>query len=471
MQTLQQLPMPPQSGLLGHVSELKKPDIHRQMLAWIEEYGNTFRIKLGMKDVLVLADPAQIKTVLKERPEQFRRIKSIESVFEEAGLNGIFSADGERWKHQRKLTEPMFQPSHLKSFYPKLAEITCRLESRFAMLAQVGEVVELVDEFKRYTIDVTSLLAFGEDFNAIDKGETPLSASLRDVFPTINQRIKSPVPLWRFFKTSKDKQFEQSLNEVKRFVSSCIEKQRNALSDKPELADAPENMLQVMLSEQRQDPTLTDKEIVANAVTLLLAGEDTTANTLAWMAYLVSYDSVTSGQLNTELNEHAYETLPWPIPRLPITTAIMYEAMRLKPVAPQIYMESLEDNVVSGITLKKGTPIFCMLHASGFNPELFSQPKTFDPNRWLERGGASFSQLQPFGGGTRLCPGRSLAMMEIKLAFNALFKKFTIEPQQAAEEVIEQFAFTMSPVGFNVKVKLREQSKPKPVKSEEALSR
>ena len=93
-----------------------------------------------------------------------------------------------------------------------------------------------------------------------------------------------------------------------------------------------------------------------------------------------------------------------------------------------------------------------MLHANGFDPELFADPKTYDPNRWLEQGGASFSNLQPFGAGARLCPGRSLAMMEIKLAFHALFSSFRVEPQQSQEDVVEQFAFTMSPVGFKVQI-------------------
>ncbi|MEZ8981992.1 cytochrome P450 [Vibrio splendidus] len=95
-------------------------------------------------------------------------------MFEEAGLNGIFSAEGDRWKHQRKLTEPMFQPSHLKHFYPKLSVITERLRKHFEKLSESGTVVDLVSEFKKYTVDVTSLLAFGEDFNSIEQSDTPL---------------------------------------------------------------------------------------------------------------------------------------------------------------------------------------------------------------------------------------------------------------------------------------------------------
>lgn len=453
MNSFEQLPMPPTAGLLGHVSFLKKTNIHLQLIEWTEKYGNQFRLRLGIKNVLVLSDPKLVKQLLKSRPDEFRRLKNIESVFEEAQVNGIFSAEGKSWKHQRKLTEPMFQPAHLKHFYPKLKAITSRLHQRFEKLAQSGESVELVSEFKKYTVDVTSLLAFGEDFNSIEQDHTPLSAALSDVFPVVNQRCKSPIPIWRFFKTKKDKQFDISLKKVRDFVSECIEKQKQKLAENPNLKENPENMLQIMLTEQNQDSTLTDKDIISNAITILLAGEDTTANTLAWMAFLISSDNKTSQALEQELADLGDEkVLSWPIPRAPYITAIMYEAMRLKPVAPQLYLEPMRDTKIGDLNIKKGTPIFALLHASGFDSELFESPQSFDPNRWLEKGKASFSDIQPFGSGPRLCPGRSLAIMEIKLAFHTLLQSFHIEALQPPEDVVEQFAFTMSPVGFNVRL-------------------
>ncbi|MFA0026489.1 cytochrome P450, partial [Vibrio sp. 10N.261.49.A5] len=81
---------------------------------------------------------------------------------------------------------------------------------------------------------------FGEDFNSIEQTTTPLGRSLQDVFPVINQRCKSPIPLWRFFKTRKDKQFDASLEDIGHFVSGCIEKQRARLISEPNLKDSPE---------------------------------------------------------------------------------------------------------------------------------------------------------------------------------------------------------------------------------------
>ncbi|MCL6379675.1 cytochrome P450 [Pectobacterium brasiliense] len=459
MRSIKRLPMPPTRSILGHVDYLKRSDVHLQMLRWKAQYGRFYRLRLGFTSAIVIADAECIRTIMKSRPDEFRRISSIESVFQEAGLNGVFSSEGKRWEHQRRLTEPMFQPAHLKYFYPSLRKVTSRLSDRFTMLAETGEAVVLVEEFKRYTVDITSLLAFGEDVNTLEQGENPLSQSLRHLFPMINARSGSLFPLWRYIRRERDKQFDASLSLIREYVDGFIYRQRKRLRLNPQLIEAPENMLQVMLAEQKKDGTLKDDDIVANAITLLLAGEDTTANTLAWMSFqLCSAPSVEECvfQECKEATDGAGALLPWPLPRLPWLTAVMYESMRLKPVAPLLYLEPTKNTVIDDFLIKKGTPLLLMLNASGFDDALFQQPDDFVPERWLERGRASFSDLQPFGGGPRMCPGRSLALMEIKLGFHALCGGFRVEAQQPASDVTESFAFTMSPSGFRVKLHKRE---------------
>ncbi|MBT9186073.1 cytochrome P450 [Pectobacterium punjabense] len=460
MRSIKHLPMPPTRGILGHVEYLKRHDVHLQMLRWKAQYGRFYRLRLGLTSAIVIADVEWIRTIMKSRPDEFRRISSIESVFQEAGLNGVFSSEGKRWENQRRLTEPMFQPAHLKYFYPSLRKVTARLSDRFTALAESGETIALVEEFKRYTVDITSLLAFGEDVNTLEQGDNPLSQSLRRLFPVINGRSSALFPLWRYIRRERDKQFDASLSQIREYVDEFIYHQRKRIRLNPQLVDAPENMLQVMLAEQKKDETLKDDDIVANAITLLIAGEDTTANTLTWMSFLLcSAPSVEERvfQECKEATDGSGAILPWPLPRMPWLTAAMYESMRIKPVAPLLYLEPTKDTVINDFFIKKGTPLLLMLNASGFDDALFQQPDDFVPERWLERGKAAFSDLQPFGGGPRMCPGRSLALMEIKLGFHALCSGFCVEAQQPASAVTESFAFTVTPSGFRVKLHKRER--------------
>ncbi|MDG0797366.1 cytochrome P450 [Pectobacterium punjabense] len=460
MRSIKNLPMPPTRGILGHVEYLKRHDVHLQMLRWKAQYGRFYRLRLGLTSAIVIADVEWIRTIMKSRPDEFRRISSIESVFQEAGLNGVFSSEGKRWENQRRLTEPMFQPAHLKYFYPSLRKVTARLSDRFTALAESGETIALVEAFKRYTVDITSLLAFGEDVNTLEQGDNPLSQSLRRLFPVINGRSSALFPLWRYIRRERDKQFDASLSQIREYVDEFIYHQRKRIRLNPQLVDAPENMLQVMLAEQKKDETLKDDDIVANAITLLIAGEDTTANTLTWMSFLLcSAPSVEERvfQECKEATDGSGAILPWPLPRMPWLTAAMYESMRIKPVAPLLYLEPTKDTVINDFFIKKGTPLLLMLNASGFDDALFQQPDDFVPERWLERGKAAFSDLQPFGGGPRMCPGRSLALMEIKLGFHALCSGFCVEAQQPASAVTESFAFTVTPSGFRVKLHKRER--------------
>ncbi|WP_312239712.1 cytochrome P450 [Pantoea sp.] len=459
MRKLHQLPAPPAHDILGHVYYLKQTNIHQQMIKWRDEYGPLYRLRLGAKKALVITNPDVVKKVLSERPEKFRRISNINSVFEEAGMNGVFSSEGERWRYQRKIIDQAFQPKNLKNFLPGMRQLTERFRVRLDKIAAGNENVFLTDEFKHYTANIIALLAFGEDINIVGAGENKLSASMREIFPVLHQRCRSPIPFWRFFKTENDKRFDAAMKYLKETVLQFISHQRQQLQNHPHLHHEPENILQVMLLEQKNDAFLSDEDIVANAVTLMLAGEDTTANTLAWIVYLVSQRPDIEMKLLAEFNAFPLnqdKESTWPLPQLPWLTAVMYEAMRLKPVAPQLYLEPHSDMTINDIYVKRGTPVLLMLHGGGLSESCFQDARSFTPERWIERDGASFSNMLPFGSGPRLCPGRALAMMEICMALQALYSGFQVKASQAAESVTEKFTFTMAPDNFRVRLQKRE---------------
>ncbi|HDC4802769.1 TPA: cytochrome P450 [Escherichia coli] len=453
MRYLNQLPSPPTRGILGHVHYLKQGNVHRQMLEWKKQLGELYRLRVGIKQALVVTEPELIRQILKQRPQLFRRITNIESVFDEAGMNGVFSAEGENWRYQRRMIERAFSPANLKHFHTSMQHITESFYDRLDMLVITEEPVYIVDEFRRYTMDIITRLAFGEDVNAPDRTSSCLSRHLHNIFPVINQRCRSPFPLWRLIRSRQDRQFDADMAYIKSEMTKYTIRQRIRLKENTHLLTAPENILQVMLADQMQGKGLSDRDIIANAVTLFLAGEDTTANTLAWIVYLVGQRPEVEDRLINELNgsRQIYGTIPdWPLPKLPWLTAIMYEAMRLKPAAPQLYLEPVTDTTVGDVFIKKGTPVFLTLHAAGSDEQHFSQVEKFRPERWVEREGESFSALFPFGSGARICPGRALAMSEIKMALHALYCRYNVIPLQPAAAVEERFAFTLSPVNFKV---------------------
>lgn len=450
MRKLSQLPAPPEKGLLGHVYYLKKENIHRQMMEWQRDYGSLYRLRAGLKKALVIADVDLIREILKARPHDFRRISNIEAVFEEAGMNGVFSSEGENWKFRRRIVESALQPGQLERFHPLMQNITTRFSERLDSLISVPEGIFLTDEFRRYTADITTMLAFGKDMNLTGSIDNPVSSALQSVFPVLHRRCRSPIPLWRLYRSPEDKAFDEGLGRIKNTLAALIDEQRRSITAGD--VTTPENFLQAMVFQQMEHQRLTDRDIVANALTLLLAGEDTTANTLAWTMYLLSRHPQAELALIQEIDQHNDSApLPWPLPSFPWMNAIIKESMRLKPVTPQIYLEPVRDTRIGDIEIHKGTPLFLALHAGTLDEAYFSDAQAFEPSRWIKREGAS-NALFPFGGGARMCPGRSLALTEIKMALHAIYSRFKVIPLQDPEMVQERYAFTMAPQNFRAAI-------------------
>lgn len=227
----------------------------------------------------------------------------------------------------------------------------------------------------------------------------------------------------------------------------------------PKLRSQPANLIEAMIA-ARDNPGsgLTDGDVAGNVLTMLLAGEDTTANTLAWMIYLLQRHPEALRRARDEVSGkdlEKYEDLA----ALPYIDACINETMRLKPVAPIIILQPARDTVVSGIEVPKGTLLMCLMRAGAIDERRFPDAHAFDPARWLSGSSASSPKRvsMPFGAGPRLCPGRYLALLEMKMVSAMLLAGFDIARVTTPDgrEAQEHLAFTMFPVGLRLRLAAR----------------
>jgi cytochrome P450 len=135
--------------------------------------------------------------------------------------------------------------------------------------------------------------------------------------------------------------------------------------------------------------------------------------------------------------------------------------MRLKPVAPLLIVETIRDTVVAGLHIPAGQIVMCLMRPPAVDERHFPDPQAFDPARWLDgavKSAASAKRVaMPFGAGPRLCPGRYLAMLEMKMAIAMLVAGFDLESvgTEHGGEPRELMAFTMAPVGLRMKLRSR----------------
>lgn len=461
---MSQLPGPSGVPLLGNLLQLSTEKLHRIIEKWSDQYGSIFKIKLGHIPVVVITSSETVQNVLKSRPEKFRRLGRMDDVIREIGIFGVFNAEGDDWKRQRKLVSQALNLSHLKSFFPTLDSITEKLLNHWNKLAAENTSFEIKSALMRYTVDITSRLAFGHNMNTIENDNDAIQDHLEIIFPAIFKRINFPIAYWRFIKLAKDRKLDRSLEAIGKLMQKVIDDTKEQLLQHAELKEHPTNFLQALLAVSEGENPVSNQVIIGNILTMLLAGEDTTAHTMAWILYFMHLYPKVQLKMQQEADHvlgdegtlKSYEDAA----RLRYIEAVAFEAMRLKPVAPILFHETLEDVVAEGVKIPRGTSVFLQINYAAIKEEHFSDAKEFIPERWLD-GGCPAHKMHnekafiPFGAGPRFCPGHNLAMLEIKAVLAMACKNFTITMETSHESVNEILAFTMHPSDFCIKLARR----------------
>lgn len=465
IRTLEDLPGPKGWPLVGNALQLDIKQLHVSLEKWHELYGPLYTIKIGPRPTLVIAEPELATEVLRNRPQLYRRLDTMETVIRELGIDGVFTAEGENWRRQRLLVMQALDTKHLRQFFPTLVKVTQRLKSHLAHAAQKREVVEVQKDLMRYTVDVTTNLAFGYDMNTLEQEEDPIQHHLEKIFPMLSKRIFAPFPYWRYLKLPADYVLDNALQEVRKCVEEFMTNTRANIANNPDLAEHPTNLLEAMLvAQDEEEQQFSNDEIYGNVFTMLLAGEDTTANTIAWMIYFMldhpDVQSKMQEEADTILNGEELIVDFEQVRKFHYIDAVAHEAMRLKPVAPLLFFEANEDVDIGDLHVPKHTSIYLLNRPGVLQEQIFPQPTAFLPERWLSanREDASYRRKSfvPFGSGPRLCPGRSLALHEIRCAMAMLCRNFHVSKSDRPNQVSERFAFTMMPTDLFVQFSPRQ---------------
>jgi cytochrome P450 len=456
--------------LVGNLLQFDMARLHQQMEGWALEFGPLFRIRIGRRNVLVLSDPDAIGVALRARPDTWRRLSSFEPILREMGGHGVFSAEGDDWRRQRRLVMTAFDPAHLRRFMPSLLRVAERLRLRWARTAQAGQRVDLQAELMRFSVDVTAGLAFGVDMNTVEQERSELHEHLEQVFPMLHRRMNLPFAYWRYFKLPADHAFERDLRAMHSAGRELLAQARQRLADDPPRREAPTDLLEAMLVARDADGSaLGEEEILGNVLAILVAGEDTTAHSLAWTLYLLgrhpeAWRRVVD-EADTVLGTALLPASVEQVRALTFAEACINEAMRLHPVAPLIFLDALHATSVRDVHVPAGSTLFCVMRAGAVDETRLAQARSFVPERWLAGDGELSAQSprrlsMPFGAGPRLCPGRYLAMLEMSLVLALLARNFELAEVGTVDGAppAERMAFTMFPVGLRMRLAERRRT-------------
>ncbi len=449
---LAELPGPRRLPWLGNSLELSPEHLHATLEGWSRRHGPMCVYYLGRQPVLLVSDPALAKALHKARTGSVRRMSRLDSVFEEIVGRGLFTAEGDEWRRQRQLWMQSLSPRHVRRFLPTIEEIVERLRRHW--LASAGRPLDVRRDLVNFTLDVTATLAFGFPVNTLAGRDGELGLSL--IFPAIARRMLSPVPYWRWLSTRRDRALDRAMKRLRGRLKHTIESVK--VRPGPEGA---ETFLEALIHARTEDgQPYSDEVLIANAVTMLLGGQDTAASSLAWALHVLADQPqlVEAVRRETERAAGSPAAAATDGSHFPMTLALANEVLRTWPVVAWFSLEAAEDLVVGDTFVPKGTPIHISTRATLERSSADGCPLQFDPGRYLEpaREREARKHDLAFGSGPRACPGRSLALLEMRLVLSMLCQSFDIARVGDRAAVRELNQLTMIPDGLRVRLTPRE---------------
>lgn len=391
-----------QLGLLRHVAD---------------EYGDVARLELLGKTYFLVSHPDDVEAVLvKHARVMLRDGHSV--ILERALGKGLLTSEGDLWKHQRKLMAQAFVPRRIQSYGAAMASVTAAGLGSW----RDGAAINLHQEMSRLTMEVVADVLFGS-------GLTPADIELvRDSMETVNEFFSnSPesitlLPAW--VPTPRNRRVTAAVARLDELIFRIIARRR--------AGEAREDLLGTLLAAQDDDGArMSDRQLRDEAMTLFLAGHETTALALAHTLYLLSTHPEVERRLHAELASVVGDRLPTAddVRSLPYAERVLKESMRLYPPAWTTGREATEDVEVGGYHIPKGAQILASQWVVHHDPRWFPNPEGFDPDRWAPERAKDLPRYAyfPFGGGPRVCIGNRFAMLEATLMLAVIVWRWRLD--------------------------------------------
>jgi cytochrome P450 len=382
-------------------------------------HGEIARMRLGFFDILWASSPTVAREVLVEKADSFKKSVGL-SIFARPLLgDGLLTSERDVHKRQRRMLAPVFAHKRIAGYGDVMVE---KAESAVRRIAQV-ETTDLAEEMMRLTLDIVGKTLF--DAELVGEAST-VGDALTQAMQQMMDALIRLVPLPPVVPTPGNLRMRAGVKRLDHVVYSMIRERRASGVDHGD-------MLGMLLATRDADDqtALSDREVRDQAMTILLAGHETTANALAWTFYLLARHPDVRQRLEQEVDSvlGARTATTDDLPSLPFTLQVLKEAMRLYPPAYIVGRAATRDVTIGGARVKRGQPVLVNVAGIHRRAEAFPDPDRFDPDRFApdrEKALAALSYL-PFGAGPRVCIGNHFALMEGHLLLATLTRSLRFD--------------------------------------------
>lgn len=364
-------------------------------------------------DGLVIHDPDAIRHVLLTRRTKYVKGAGLERVRMLLG-HGLIVSDGSFWARQRKMVQPAFQSQAIRGFAPLVERINKDLLERWNEKAGRGETIDITHDLSVVSLDIVLRSIFGLDLDRIieAQGGSPFDLLTRD--------------------SRRDLTFAARFRGLTRFVRGVFEARRRERRVERDFLAA---MMQAR--DAATGEPMSDRELVDEVMTLIVAGHETTASTLNWTWYLLSQHPDAQTRLAAEIAAQVAADRP---DAAPVSSAdpleagstyaerVLQEALRLYPPVWLFSRRAIEDDCIAGHDVPKGTDIFICPYLLHRHAAHWKDPEDFDPDRFSPAVASSRHRFAflPFSAGPRFCVGAGFAMAEMAAHLRIVASRFRV---------------------------------------------
>ena len=402
------------------------PEFARDQLAFLErkwkKFGDVVAFRFGWLPVYFVAHPDAVKRVLQSYPAlydknnlvSYRRMRRIVG-------NGLVTSEGGLWKRQRRIAQPAFEHRRLDGFIPHIQRSLQDMQQEWENWAAEGKVLNIHWEMRRLTLRIATLSLLGVD---IARDHEDVGKALTIALDEFMHRLYSVVPLPEIIPTPRNRRFSKAQKKIEEVVQAIIDVRRKT-------GNLGDDLLGRLMA--ATDPEtgigMSDELLHDEVITMFFAAYENTAHALTWMWHFLAQYPQVREKLEQELATCLGGRLPVAedFERLNYTKAVLQESMRLYTPVPLLSRHAVQDDVIGGYRIPKGSVVMVAPYITHRHPEFWNEPEKFDPERFMERTNRHRFAYFPFGGGPRVCIGASFAMLEATLVIGTLAQRFQLD--------------------------------------------
>lgn len=420
-------PLPGPKNLLGlkNIRDMSQAGMMNFIQDCWQQYGDLFEVQVGPRKMVMVIHPEHVRHVTITNAANYEKLGSYDAVRKYVVGDGLVTSLGDLWKRQRRLMSPFYTPRGVQEFADIFLHDTLTMVARWEGLAKTATAVEMFDEMALVTASIVLKAIFSTESN---DDILQIKECVETMIGYAGSSTTNPFKLPDWVPTKQNKAYWHAHDKVHAYINTVLES-RLAMDE----ANYPNDLLsKLIMAQDVETGERMSRELLRDeALTNFFAGYETSARSMSHAWYALAANPEVKACLHEELDRELGDEIPTleTLKRLPYTLRIIKETLRLYPPAPMYAKDVIDDDVIDGYHIAKGSTMLILPYFTHRHPEFWPDPLRFEPNRHApEAEKARHSQAyHPFSSGQRICLGNHFSLLETHILLAVLGRHF--DPQ------------------------------------------